>query len=1478
MPTVVRKKMSGSEGLEQGLRSLRKSKLMKMQAFKTLFQVIEKHQQDLKLAHITGKPKDLMENTEKDTKFFQIITNMLCDVLNRCEGKQQKLEVEKVFLWYKANKHNLHSGPRFGKENQKQEAQEAFKKLMSLGHFNMPQLSEADQLFTHHAPAPDCDSEDEFQVSKILNSCDDDFSQPGIDNFSQPGTDNFSQAGVDDLSSAGNSHSHSGIDLDLTTEVDYEEVLNRDSECGDSDQENMFIDVNRMGVQRAQTAYSSPVQFKGRKLQQPLSRGPQKMVHSIASLVNPHITTPEQADNSTTTSVKGSTKGQSVVFRPITAPNTRADMLMTWQAFNKERTYGQDIIGKMNFVGRSGTGLDIRYNAHESAEMPEQQTKQLIRELTKDGKKMKASKSPRGKESVLTSQTLEDFYETADKFYPLKVPKLTADVPRSPSGKTRTHTPATPLGRHLINVDRESPRDIPAVDIKLDTLVTMIDNVTDGMEQYKEKLIPPANHGFRRPAVSDLPTTPTPSLSPANFTMINQPMRHNTPIQPPSSAVHGTCVTPVAVNQLSSTPLPVTPLPGIDWRGKITPDPTRYKSKNKFGGHTYVKKSDRASSRSAGAVTAGHRPKTAPVNMKMKWKTEKENDMNERVLGQASSHMTTSVNQTALDDIMVIQHLLGDSASQDGSMFDYDMEFFRKMRRMNYSGVSSTNQQKEYLSLVASAARLGNESNRSVSAPVGLLHKPRVGVNIQERDERICQSPAAFSSIGEYEEQDINDVDEELKHLKEDSCLPGEQNEEDEDDGHHNIEICAIPPEGAGPVPEDKRSQPLQPLTVSDAWQFSPDLAFKAEVKRQPLLRSQSAQTPRSHISKVHHERLPQPPMSRKTLIKESYSIECLPQTPIARVERSAGRMPGKSNNAAIHLMQMAQRQRENLHKAPPIRTPPSIPSPYSSIGGRTPRCCPGRHVYQKELEDHARKTKSPRRFMEHVTELREGLHTAPASTNEEKHLMETLQVHQIQGHGDYPSSILKPHSAMPYAHYTDVRRPISGLDRQVTFGSTEHYPEKDGVDGEPRFNGEPGLMVTPDTTLRRQLEGDNYAKSKVTGQSSRLSTPGTTSKPGTPSISLVRVGRPIAQVQKIADPDEELQAANLLKQTAAAVDIQRIYRGYVDTSDYKMLKKEEREKLEDQQKAALEIQRHFRGHLARKASIYKRQLNVGNLEWAKQYKEVLMEKERQRQIKLQQVAKENTYNYVSAVNRIADIGPHVEIYQVYHPKHIGATKLELDSAAVMMQKLVRGWLVRRKLERLKRKSMWYGSEFPVMVKEYRNMLIRVQKHHGIEKYQTPFSIAEMNSYMDSRKRYESVFERRAFGGELEMGDVDQFFKECDLYPSQAEIEEAREIICRKPGQTLKKEKGISKRQILDMLYYIYVPTATGLQNKRISTWMNPIIDGQEAKKLIGSVQIEPAPLEICAELVIQAKKEAREREQALKLEKLKQEEEAEDK
>ena len=49
--------------------------------------------------------------------------------------------------------------------------------------------------------------------------------------------------------------------------------------------------------------------------------------------------------------------------------------------------------------------------------------------------------------------------------------------------------------------------------------------------------------------------------------------------------------------------------------------------------------------------------------------------------------------------------------------------------------------------------------------------------------------------------------------------------------------------------------------------------------------------------------------------------------------------------------------------------------------------------------------------------------------------------------------------------------------------------------------------------------------------------------------------------------------------------------------------------------------------------------------------------------------------------------------------------------------------------------AAWYGSTFPKMVKEYKAMLIRVQRQHGVERPLAPFTTKDMNDYIDTRRR-----------------------------------------------------------------------------------------------------------------------------------------------
>ncbi|KAL8561568.1 hypothetical protein ACOMHN_024804 [Nucella lapillus] len=326
----------------------------------------------------------------------------------------------------------------------------------------------------------------------------------------------------------------------------------------------------------------------------------------------------------------------------------------------------------------------------------------------------------------------------------------------------------------------------------------------------------------------------------------------------------------------------------------------------------------------------------------------------------------------------------------------------------------------------------------------------------------------------------------------------------------------------------------------------------------------------------------------------------------------------------------------------------------------------------------------------------------------------------------------------------------------------------------------------------------------------------GTSIRPNTQNLA--RLGRPIAQWTHIPDPGEVAEAVQKQKEAAAAVDIQRLFRGYVARNVYRKLLKEERGEMEDKQRAAMEIQRAYRNHVRKNRVIENRPYNPKLLQWAHNYCLTLTTREGHRQVKLGHRSEKFASNFSTAHSKMSVIGPHVNIYEIYHPKRTGPTKKELNTAAIVIQRHTRGWLVRRRFEQLHRKAAWYGSTFPKMVKEYKTLLTKIQRQHGVEQTKTPFSTKDMNDYIDIRRRHS---------------------------PSR-------------------HARGLKKQEIMDRVFYIYTPKATGLQGTRQSTWLNPIIDGVEARRLLGSEFVEDAPLEVCAQLVISTMRERHEKDRAV--------------
>ncbi|CAC5422787.1 unnamed protein product [Mytilus coruscus] len=1354
---------------------------------------------------------------------------------------------------------------------------------------------------------------------------------------------------------------------------------------------------------------------------------PKKMIHPIASLVNPHATlaaaeakraeeeymnsrqdvyTPLRPSRHTSAQIR-SHMTTPVGGRPLS--NTRAENLNQWKNFNQDFSYGQDILGKLNFVGRSGTALDVRYSSHGQGESPENTTPYVLAYLANQSLVMQSAPIQVDKENRLLNRPLEEFYEMAEDYCPSKLPKYHHPVVSKPPTQPKSAPPKSSrsdgtsksarthqLGRNLLEKDDKKSEVMDndnrsRSEVKLDVVVNMIESVSEDMVHFKEKLAPQPVAGFRQPASTGVSRKPLSRPATASGIRSSSPMmRTNSPVgnhenlaRSQSSPYLSEDILIVEETSKSARSLPSNRVvQAIDWRGKIAPDSVRYKwQKTQFGGHTYVKKMPKGK-RPVGATHAGNRPKTAPVTAREKWKTEKPSDHNTRVEGQAATNTMTQVDQNVVDSMMVVNHILGSSDSRSGSFNSLylDENFLKTFnsRVMSASGTTNTNTPvpMEYVPIVANAprslpesrthSRLTRKSERSDSRIQELLPEDELDDYVTEKQE----AEEVYSQTGivtttpveqdkptdeevELQEKDVELVEtvekqsgSEEKQIetveKQSESKETAQNVTDQPphiiqpvhfsqdlhNGDVHLEVLAIPSGGRVPTPHQEKHGTIQELSASESWNFSPDGDI-VDVKEK-----KKAYSRLSHRDGHWFKEMVKP---------ENYCFECIPDSMSTKVGRQAGRMPNGSQSASSQVLRMSRKQTEYFKHAPPLRTPPSIPSAshrQSQFIDQSPRYG---QTFSSELEHHARSTKSPRHYMEQVVDLRtNGIRSAPPGSHSgldgplssslhvsslssrqntmietsrsgiehektiypntahieiaadgsrhvvfnDERLESVAESGMVNGNGDEAQDRFKSATTQksrrsnqsiarvgrPIAHYYNIKDPVktsrSGIEHEKTiYPNTAHI--EIAADGSRHvvFNDE-RLESVAESGMVNGNGDEAQDRFKSTTQKTRdLKSPeDLTYSSINRSSSNNHVGRPIVHYYNIKDPYETAAAFKLQKEAEAAVDIQRIFRGYVARNMYKKLIKEERETMEDKRKAAIEIQRVYRGHLIRKTKILNRPpVSNESLEWARELKIVQAEKAQKRQNKMEALSNLNTLNHQSSSSKLSTIGPHVEIYQIYHPKLTGPTKKELYDAATSIQKNVRRFLVRCRFDRLYRKAVWYGSTWPKMVKDYKNSLKRCQHRHGVDRAKTPFTIEYMNDYMESRRRYESVFDKKAFAGEMEFSELDQFFRESDLYPSQSEIEEAVDVVFQ--GQASSK-KGLRKSDLLELVWYIYI--------------LNPIIDGVEARKLIAgkpskkgaftrSEYVEKAPLEVCAKLVIDSKRERREKE---KLENLKRQDE----
>ncbi|XP_060134636.1 IQ domain-containing protein M isoform X2 [Zootoca vivipara] len=207
---------------------------------------------------------------------------------------------------------------------------------------------------------------------------------------------------------------------------------------------------------------------------------------------------------------------------------------------------------------------------------------------------------------------------------------------------------------------------------------------------------------------------------------------------------------------------------------------------------------------------------------------------------------------------------------------------------------------------------------------------------------------------------------------------------------------------------------------------------------------------------------------------------------------------------------------------------------------------------------------------------------------------------------------------------------------------------------------------------------------------------------------------------------------------------------------------------------------------------------------------------------------------------KVKRIGPHLDIFEAFKHLRRRQNKDKYISSAIIIQKTIRGWLVRCKMHRLKLKARSHGPNLLAVVKEYRKVMFRIKRRCGILDPTTPLIFDQLEDYLDHKRFYEMMFSKRDCLKEMDRNELPKFFRDCGLFPTLAEVNNTMKMVLEGADS---KIKSISKAQAIEMTFMLYPPRGLKLTTAAAprSTWLKPIVDGEDGYKYL----VPPGPLTV---------------------------------
>ncbi|XP_048462615.1 IQ domain-containing protein M [Rhincodon typus] len=130
-------------------------------------------------------------------------------------------------------------------------------------------------------------------------------------------------------------------------------------------------------------------------------------------------------------------------------------------------------------------------------------------------------------------------------------------------------------------------------------------------------------------------------------------------------------------------------------------------------------------------------------------------------------------------------------------------------------------------------------------------------------------------------------------------------------------------------------------------------------------------------------------------------------------------------------------------------------------------------------------------------------------------------------------------------------------------------------------------------------------------------------------------------------------------------------------------------------------------------------------------------------------------------------------------------------------------------------------------------MMTRLRRRFNTPQERLPLVFSELEEWLEKKKKYEDLFTKREFQKFIMGNELTNFFEDCDHYPSQRDIKKTWALINK--DSSIKLPEKLKKQQVLEMAFTMYPPLGARLGNRstRLSTWIKPIVEGEEGQKYI---------------------------------------------